>query len=230
MQRVFAVLDEYRVLIRRHHCDAAIAVLTSAVRDAEQRRRVHADGRGVLRARRPHPHRRPGGEPHVPRARPASATPTTTRRSSSSTSAAARPSSSPAHAGRWTSTSPRRPASCARPSATCTPTRRRPTSCERSAPRCAGIVEDAVAPEVRARVQAGVAVAGTATQAAAIEQELEPYDPDKVHGYTLSPRGARGAARPPRLPAAGASASSRSGASTPSARPRSSPAWRSCCR
>ena len=49
-----------------------------------------------------------------------------------------------------------------------------------------GIVEDGVAPEIRARVQAGVAVAGTATQCAAIDQELEPYDPGRVHGYALS--------------------------------------------
>jgi exopolyphosphatase/guanosine-5'-triphosphate,3'-diphosphate pyrophosphatase len=31
-----------------------------------------------------------------------------------------------------------------------------------------------------------VAVAGTATSLAAIDQELDPYDPTKVHGYTLS--------------------------------------------
>lgn len=34
-------------------------------------------------------------------------------------------------------------------------------------------------------VRAGIAVAGTATSAAAIEQELDPYDPSRVHGYTL---------------------------------------------
>jgi exopolyphosphatase/guanosine-5'-triphosphate,3'-diphosphate pyrophosphatase len=32
----------------------------------------------------------------------------------------------------------------------------------------------------------GIAVAGTATSAAAIDQELDPYDPDRVHGYQLS--------------------------------------------
>jgi exopolyphosphatase/guanosine-5'-triphosphate,3'-diphosphate pyrophosphatase len=37
----------------------------------------------------------------------------------------------------------------------------------------------------RAQVSHGIAVAGTATQAAAIDQELEPYDPERVHGYTL---------------------------------------------
>jgi len=37
----------------------------------------------------------------------------------------------------------------------------------------------------RERVRAGIAVAGTATSAASIEQELDPYDPDRVNGYTL---------------------------------------------
>lgn len=37
----------------------------------------------------------------------------------------------------------------------------------------------------RDRVVRGIAVAGTATSAAAIAQELDPYDPERVHGYTL---------------------------------------------
>jgi exopolyphosphatase/guanosine-5'-triphosphate,3'-diphosphate pyrophosphatase len=32
----------------------------------------------------------------------------------------------------------------------------------------------------------GIAVAGTPTSLAAIEQELDPYDPERVHGYELS--------------------------------------------
>jgi exopolyphosphatase/guanosine-5'-triphosphate,3'-diphosphate pyrophosphatase len=36
-----------------------------------------------------------------------------------------------------------------------------------------------------AAVQRGIAVAGTATSAAAIDQELDPYDPARVHGYQL---------------------------------------------
>jgi exopolyphosphatase / guanosine-5'-triphosphate,3'-diphosphate pyrophosphatase len=39
---------------------------------------------------------------------------------------------------------------------------------------------------VRESVAAGIAVAGTPTSLAAIEQALEPYDPTKVHGYRLS--------------------------------------------
>jgi exopolyphosphatase / guanosine-5'-triphosphate,3'-diphosphate pyrophosphatase len=38
---------------------------------------------------------------------------------------------------------------------------------------------------VRSGVGAAVAVAGTATSLAAIDQELEPYDSARVHGYTL---------------------------------------------
>jgi exopolyphosphatase / guanosine-5'-triphosphate,3'-diphosphate pyrophosphatase len=40
-------------------------------------------------------------------------------------------------------------------------------------------------PEERAPVVRGIAVAGTATAAAAIDLELEPYDPSRVHGYPL---------------------------------------------
>jgi exopolyphosphatase/guanosine-5'-triphosphate,3'-diphosphate pyrophosphatase len=36
-----------------------------------------------------------------------------------------------------------------------------------------------------ASVEQGIAVAGTATSAAAIDQELDPYDPARVHGYVL---------------------------------------------
>jgi exopolyphosphatase / guanosine-5'-triphosphate,3'-diphosphate pyrophosphatase len=37
----------------------------------------------------------------------------------------------------------------------------------------------------RQAVTSGIAVAGTATSAAAIDQELHPYDPTRVHGYQL---------------------------------------------
>jgi exopolyphosphatase / guanosine-5'-triphosphate,3'-diphosphate pyrophosphatase len=39
--------------------------------------------------------------------------------------------------------------------------------------------------EQRSRVNRAIAVAGTATSAAAIDQELDPYDPERVHGYRL---------------------------------------------
>jgi len=40
-------------------------------------------------------------------------------------------------------------------------------------------------PDVRAPVSRGIAVAGTATSAAAMDQQLDPYDPARVHGYEL---------------------------------------------
>jgi len=39
--------------------------------------------------------------------------------------------------------------------------------------------------EQRTKVEHGIAVAGTATSAAAIDQELDPYDHARVHGYML---------------------------------------------
>jgi exopolyphosphatase/guanosine-5'-triphosphate,3'-diphosphate pyrophosphatase len=48
------------------------------------------------------------------------------------------------------------------------------------------IVETEVPVDVREQVDAGIAVAGTATSLAAIDQELDPYDPERVHGYQLS--------------------------------------------
>jgi exopolyphosphatase / guanosine-5'-triphosphate,3'-diphosphate pyrophosphatase len=47
------------------------------------------------------------------------------------------------------------------------------------------ILDRSVAPARRAAVKRAIAVAGTATSLAAIDQQLEPYDPDKVHGYVL---------------------------------------------
>jgi len=46
------------------------------------------------------------------------------------------------------------------------------------------LLED-LPPQERASVGRGIAVAGTATSAASIDQELDPYDPARVHGYTL---------------------------------------------
>ncbi|MEA2156637.1 MAG: exopolyphosphatase / guanosine-5-triphosphate,3-diphosphate pyrophosphatase [Solirubrobacteraceae bacterium] len=47
------------------------------------------------------------------------------------------------------------------------------------------IFEGAVPQHLRERVQAAIAVAGTATACAAIELGLEPYDPVRVHGHIL---------------------------------------------
>ena len=47
-------------------------------------------------------------------------------------------------------------------------------------------LDDAVLEEDLRREATAIAVAGTATQSAAILQELEPYDSARVHGYILS--------------------------------------------
>jgi exopolyphosphatase/guanosine-5'-triphosphate,3'-diphosphate pyrophosphatase len=47
------------------------------------------------------------------------------------------------------------------------------------------IFAGAIPAAVRRRVEGAIAVAGTATSCAAMLQELEPYDPGKVHGFLL---------------------------------------------
>jgi exopolyphosphatase / guanosine-5'-triphosphate,3'-diphosphate pyrophosphatase len=47
------------------------------------------------------------------------------------------------------------------------------------------IISEEVAEDVRTRTEHAIAVAGTATTLAAIDQELDRYDPEKVHGYRL---------------------------------------------
>ncbi len=49
----------------------------------------------------------------------------------------------------------------------------------------ATILTEAVPPALRGSVATGIAVAGTATSLAAIDQELDPYDPERVEGYEL---------------------------------------------
>ncbi len=51
------------------------------------------------------------------------------------------------------------------------------------------ILTGAVPLALRGSVRAGIAVAGTATSLAAIDQELDPYDPERVEGYRLDPEG-----------------------------------------
>jgi exopolyphosphatase/guanosine-5'-triphosphate,3'-diphosphate pyrophosphatase len=61
-----------------------------------------------------------------------------------------------------------------------------PEELQRLAADTRAIFLEGVPEEERAAVVEGIAVAGTATSSAAIAQELDPYDPARVHGYSLS--------------------------------------------
>ena len=63
---------------------------------------------------------------------------------------------------------------------------RRARGARRGRPQAARSRELAAADVSRATT--GIAVAGTPTSLAAIDQELDPYDPERVHGYVLSLR------------------------------------------
>ena len=60
-----------------------------------------------------------------------------------------------------------------------------PTELQELASDTRSIFLEGLPAEQRSRVGRAIAVAGTATSAAAIDQELDPYDSDRVHGYTL---------------------------------------------
>jgi exopolyphosphatase/guanosine-5'-triphosphate,3'-diphosphate pyrophosphatase len=53
------------------------------------------------------------------------------------------------------------------------------------------IIAGAVPEQRRGTVKRGIAVAGTATSLAAIAQRLDPYDPERVHGYDIDAGEAR---------------------------------------
>jgi exopolyphosphatase/guanosine-5'-triphosphate,3'-diphosphate pyrophosphatase len=50
----------------------------------------------------------------------------------------------------------------------------------------ARMIEQSVPEEVRRSAKRAIAVAGTATSCAAIDQALDPYDPERVHGYPVA--------------------------------------------
>ncbi len=60
-----------------------------------------------------------------------------------------------------------------------------PAQLQELAAEVRAIVAAAVPADVRERTTTAIAVAGTATQCAAIELALEPYDPSRVHGHIL---------------------------------------------
>lgn len=62
----------------------------------------------------------------------------------------------------------------------------RPEELASVADAAAGIIAAAVPGDERERVTSGIAVAGTATSLAAIDQRLDPSDAERVHGFELT--------------------------------------------
>ena len=60
-----------------------------------------------------------------------------------------------------------------------------PAELEELAKDVTALIDEALEDSALAQASGGIGVAGTPTSLAAIEQELEPYDTDLVHGYRL---------------------------------------------
>ena len=185
MQRVFAVLDEYHDAIERLDVDAGVAVMTSAVRDSTNGEQFAAE---VQRRYDLEPHVLTGDQEATltylgatSERDPADTTPTlvldigggSTEMVIGTGHEASFHVSTQAGVVRQTErhlhTDP-------------------PTDSEQRAMSqdVREILVAAVPSDKRRAVQHGIGVAGTATQLAAIAQELEPYDAARVHGFELT--------------------------------------------
>jgi exopolyphosphatase / guanosine-5'-triphosphate,3'-diphosphate pyrophosphatase len=185
MERVFSTLDEYRGLIDEHDAERRIAVLTSAVRDA-------ANG-SEFASRVEHDY---GLKPHIltgdEEARLTFLGATSERDPSAQTPTlvidiGGGSTEMVIGTGREAGFHVSNQAGVVRQ------TERhihhdppRPEELEALAADVRSIFVDGVPEEQRRAVQHAIAVAGTATSLAAIAQGLDPYDPEKVHGYVLS--------------------------------------------
>ncbi len=185
MQRVYDTLDDYRALIDEHGADRAVAVLTSAVRDAAN----GAEFAETIRTRY-------GIEPHVLRGEeeaqlsflgatserdPDDAEPTLVvdiGGGSTEMIIGAR-----RQAGFHVSTQAGVVRQTERHIHHDPPT---PDELSEVSQDVRAIIEAGVPADQRRAVTRGIGVAGTATALAAIAQKLEPYDPTKVHGYVLT--------------------------------------------
>ena len=186
MERVFAALDEYHKSIEHHGVETGVAVLTSAVRDSANGEQFAAEVQ-----------RRYGLEPHVltgdqeatltylgatSERDPGDMTPTLVLDIGGGSTEMVIGSG---HEASFPCLDPGRRRAPDR-----APPAHRPADRVRAA-RDVGedvreILVAAVPSDKRRAVQHGIGVAGTATQLAAIAQELEPYDAARVHGYELT--------------------------------------------
>ncbi|MGA2012898.1 MAG: Ppx/GppA family phosphatase [Solirubrobacteraceae bacterium] len=185
MGRVFATLDGYRREIDRHRCEAAVAVLTSAVRDS-------ANGPEFAAAVRD----RYGLEPHVltgdEEARMTFLGATSERAASDLTPTLVLDiggGSTELVIGRGSEVGFHVSTQAGVVRQTERHLRADPADeaeLEELAADVRAILRAAVPEELREGVGRGIGVAGTATSLAAIAQHLDPYDPERVHGYVLS--------------------------------------------
>ncbi len=187
--RVFRTLADYRAAIDAHDCEANLAVLSSAVRDAANgaafAARVRADY--VLDARvlsgeeeaqltflgamadRPSASRQAAGEPAVVIDIGGGSTEFIVGHDHSAGFHVSLPAGVVRMSERHIHSDPPDP-----------------KELQSLALDVRELFRDGLPPEERTAVKQGIAVAGTATSAAAIDQELDPYDPDRVHGYRLT--------------------------------------------
>jgi exopolyphosphatase/guanosine-5'-triphosphate,3'-diphosphate pyrophosphatase len=183
MQRVFDVLERYRRAIDEHGATRTVAVLTSAVRDADNgaeftttvRERYHLDARTI------------GGDEEASLTF-AGATSERTHNGARTVVVDIGGGSTEFIVGRdgevafHVSTQAGVVRQSERHLHEDPPP---PEQLQALAAEVATIIATAVPQDIRAGVQAGIAVAGTATQCAAIELALDPYDSARVHGHTL---------------------------------------------
>jgi exopolyphosphatase/guanosine-5'-triphosphate,3'-diphosphate pyrophosphatase len=183
VERTCAVLADYRELIDQHRCDANLAVLTSAVRDASDgaaftervRRDYGLDARtlsgdeeaaltflGAMSGREASP------EPTVVVDIGGGSTEFVVGHNHTAGFHVSLQAGVVRMSERHIHSDP--PA---------------PTELQRLALDTRSIYLDGLPPEERAPVRHGIAVAGTATSAAAIDLELDPYDSARVHRHVL---------------------------------------------
>jgi exopolyphosphatase/guanosine-5'-triphosphate,3'-diphosphate pyrophosphatase len=183
-ERVYSRLEEYAGAIAEHGCEANLAVLTSAVRDAANGRefagtvrdRYHLDARvlsgdeeaeltflGAMSGRAP------ADEPTVVIDIGGGSTEFIIGIRRSAGFHTSLPVGVVRMSERHIRTDPPRAAEL-----------------EELADEVRGVLAQGLPTAERDRVSLAIAVAGTATSAASIEQRLDPYDPERVHGYVLA--------------------------------------------
>jgi len=183
VERTCAVLSDYRTLIDDHGCDANLAVLTSAVRDASNgaaftervrcdyqldARTLSGDEEAALTFLGAMSDREPSPEPAVVVDIGGGSTEFVVGHDHTAGFHVSLQAGVVRMSERHIHSDP--PA---------------PTELQQLALDTRTIFLDGLPPEERAPVRHGIAVAGTATSAAAIDLELSPYDSSRVHRHVL---------------------------------------------